>query len=163
MAFHYLGGVFSRLRYDNLPSAVKRILRGFQREEAARFVAFRSHWRYQSEFCNPGEGHEKGGVEHEVGTFRILAGMCRSIALIAILCSIPEDKPQTLIGSPKAEAQSSGASSIQHDRSAALKRAAFPRPMALCSVGRSSAVSCVLVPLRGYILDQMLPPCDTIV
>ncbi len=70
LGFHYFGGVFHRLRYDNLTSAVKRILRGFQREETARFVAFRSHWRFQSEFCNPGEAHEKGGVENAVGTFR---------------------------------------------------------------------------------------------
>jgi hypothetical protein len=33
-------------------------------------VAFRSHWRFESEFCTPGEGHEKGGVESEVGRFR---------------------------------------------------------------------------------------------
>jgi hypothetical protein len=38
----YLGGTFRRLRYDNLGSAVKKILRGFQREETARFIAFRS-------------------------------------------------------------------------------------------------------------------------
>ena len=69
-AFHYFGGVFRRVRYDNLKAAVKRIVRGFRREETARFVAFRSHWRFESEFCTPGEGHEKGGVENEVGTFR---------------------------------------------------------------------------------------------
>ncbi|MGI5837738.1 MAG: IS21 family transposase [Chloroflexota bacterium] len=69
-AFHYFEGVFHRLRYDNLPSAVKRTLRGFRREETSRFVAFRSHWHFESEFCNPGEAHEKGGVENEVGTFR---------------------------------------------------------------------------------------------
>jgi transposase len=67
LAFHYFGGVFRRLRYDNLSSAVKKILRGYQRELTARFIAFRSHWQYQSEFCTPGEGHEKGGVEGEVG------------------------------------------------------------------------------------------------
>ena len=44
LAFHYFGGVFHLLRYDNLRSAVQRILRGSQREETARFVAFRSHW-----------------------------------------------------------------------------------------------------------------------
>ena len=70
LAFRYFGGVFYRLRYDNLPEAVKRILRGHQREETARFIALRSHWKFQSEFCNPGEAHEKGGVENEVGTFR---------------------------------------------------------------------------------------------
>ncbi len=69
-AFAYFGGVFHRVRYDNLKAAVQRIVRGFRREETARFHAFRSHWRFQSEFCTPGEGHEKGGVENEVGTFR---------------------------------------------------------------------------------------------
>ena len=70
LAFHYFGGVFRRLRYDNLSSAVKKILRGYERELTARFIAFRSHWRYQAHFCTPGEGHEKGGVEGEVGYFR---------------------------------------------------------------------------------------------
>ncbi len=70
LAFVYFGGVFHRVRYDNLKAAVQRIVRGFRREETARFHAFRSHWRFQSEFCTPGEGHEKGGVENEVGTFR---------------------------------------------------------------------------------------------
>src|ERR1019366_8853922 len=69
-AFAYFGGVFHRLRYDNLKSAVKKILRGQRREETACFIAFRSHWQYESDFCTPGEGHEKGGVEGEVGYFR---------------------------------------------------------------------------------------------
>ena len=69
-AFAYFGGVFRLLRYDNLASAVRKILRGHRREETARFVAFRSHWRFAAEFCTPGEGHEKGGVEGEVGYFR---------------------------------------------------------------------------------------------
>ena len=69
-AFAYFGGVFRCLRYDNLASAVKRILRGSRREETARFVAFRSHWQYESSFCTPGKGQEKGGVEGEVGRFR---------------------------------------------------------------------------------------------
>jgi transposase len=70
LAFHYFGGVFRLLRYDNLKSAVQRILRGSQREETARFVAFRSHWSYEAEFCNPARGNEKGGVEGEGGFFR---------------------------------------------------------------------------------------------
>jgi transposase len=70
LAFRYFDGVFNLLRYDNLKSAVKRILRGHQREETSRFIAFRSHWRFQSEFCNPARGNEKGGVECEGGYFR---------------------------------------------------------------------------------------------
>lgn len=58
------------LRYDNLSSAVKKILRGQQRELTSRFIAFRSHWQYRAEFCTPGEGHEKGGIEGEAGYFR---------------------------------------------------------------------------------------------
>jgi len=69
-AFHHFGGVFRLLRYDNLKSAVKKILRGYQREETDRLIAFRSHWGFQTEFCNPGRGNEKGGVEGEVGYFR---------------------------------------------------------------------------------------------
>jgi len=69
-AFAYFGGVFGLCRYDNLKSAVKKILRGHQRDETTRFIAFRSHWGFQSEFCTPGEGHEKGGVEGEGGYFR---------------------------------------------------------------------------------------------
>ena len=70
LAFAYFSGVFRVLRYDNLRSAVKKILRGHQREETARFIGFRSHWGFESEFCTPGEGHEKGGVECENGQFR---------------------------------------------------------------------------------------------
>jgi transposase len=70
LAFRHFGGVFELLRYDNLKSAVKQILRGHQREETERFIAFRSHWGFQSEFCNPGRGNEKGGVEEEGGYFR---------------------------------------------------------------------------------------------
>jgi len=42
-AFSYFGGVFRTLRYDNLASAVKKILRGRQREETTRVIAFPSH------------------------------------------------------------------------------------------------------------------------
>ncbi len=70
LAFAYFGGVFKRLRYDNLKAAVKRILRGSRREETTRFIAFRSHYGYEGSFCNPYAGHEKGGVEGEVERFR---------------------------------------------------------------------------------------------
>jgi transposase len=49
-AFDYFGGVFHVLRYDNLASAVRKILRGHRREETVRFMAFRSHWRFAAEF-----------------------------------------------------------------------------------------------------------------
>jgi transposase len=69
-AFAYFGGVFKTVRYDNLASAVKKILRGYRREETERMIAFRSHWGFASEYCRPARGNEKGGVEMELGWFR---------------------------------------------------------------------------------------------
>ena len=69
-AFAYFGGVFQTLRYDNLASAVKKMLRGHTRDEHTHFIAFRSHWQFTAEFCTAVQPHEKGGVEGEVGAFR---------------------------------------------------------------------------------------------
>lgn len=69
-AFAYFGGVFRTLRYDNMASVVKKILRGRQRVETDRMIGFRSHWGFQSAYCNPAKGNEKGGVEGELGWFR---------------------------------------------------------------------------------------------
>ncbi len=69
-AFAYFGGVFRTLRYDNMGLLVKKILRGYQRIETERMIEFRSHWGFQSEYCNPAKGNEKGGVEGELGRFR---------------------------------------------------------------------------------------------
>ena len=70
LAFAYFRGVFRKLRYDNLTSAVKKILRGHRREETARFIAFRSHWRFEASSARRRKPHEKGGVEGEAGYFR---------------------------------------------------------------------------------------------
>jgi transposase len=71
-AFHFFGGVFQTIRYDNLRSAVKRVLRGRRRVEQDRFIALRSHYLYESAFTRRGKegAHEKGGVEGEVGRYR---------------------------------------------------------------------------------------------
>src|SRR3954469_13450082 len=71
-AFEWFGGVFATVRYDNLKSAVKQVLKGRGRIESDRFVALRSHYLFASQFTTPGlEGaHEKGGVEGEVDRFR---------------------------------------------------------------------------------------------
>ena len=73
IAFERLGGVpVGRIRYDNLTSAVAKVLRGRGRVETERFIAMRSHYGFDAFFCESGErgAHEKGGVEGEVGRFR---------------------------------------------------------------------------------------------
>ena len=69
-AFEFFGGVPVRVRYDNLRPAVTKVLLGKLRELNPRFVALRSHYLFDSSFCAPGKGHEKGGVEGEIGRFR---------------------------------------------------------------------------------------------
>ena len=71
-ALEFFGGVFGLIRYDNLGSAVKRVLRGRRRVETDRFVALRSHYLYESSFTRVGKegAHEKGGIEGDVGRFR---------------------------------------------------------------------------------------------
>jgi len=71
-AFEWFAGVFEEVRYDNLGSAVKKVLKGRRRVESDRFVSMRSHYLYESVFTTPGiaGAHEKGGVEGEVGRLR---------------------------------------------------------------------------------------------
>lgn len=69
-AFAFLGGVPRVLVYDNLKAAVRRILEGRDRQEQAAFVAFRSHYLFESRFCAPHQAHEKGLVEGLVGYAR---------------------------------------------------------------------------------------------
>jgi transposase len=73
-AFEYFGGVFHKLTFDNMPTAVKKILqgRGRNRLEQDTFIAFRSHYLFKSFYCLPGKkgSHEKGGVEGRVGFHR---------------------------------------------------------------------------------------------
>ena len=72
-AFEHFGGVpTGQIRYDNLKPAVIRVLLGRARLENPRFVALRSHYFFDSFYCEPGiaGSHEKGGVEGEIGRFR---------------------------------------------------------------------------------------------
>lgn len=64
LAFDWFGGVFAEVRYDNLGSAVKKVLRGRRRVETDRFIAMRSHYLYESIFTTPGidGAHEKALV-----------------------------------------------------------------------------------------------------
>jgi len=69
-AFCFFGGVPRRITYDNLKTAVYRIPQGRNRQEQEAFIAFRSYYLFESNYCTPGEGHEKGGVESGVGYVR---------------------------------------------------------------------------------------------
>jgi transposase len=63
-AFAFFKGVPWTITYDNLASAVKKVLKGRNREENERFASFRSAYLFESRFCNPARGNEKGRVEN---------------------------------------------------------------------------------------------------
>ncbi len=69
-AFCFFGGVFPTLVYDNLKSAVEKVLTGRNRIEQDAFRKLRSYYNFEARFCNPGSAHEKGGVEGVVGYVR---------------------------------------------------------------------------------------------
>ena len=161
VAFRHLGGVFRRLRYDNLSAAVKKILRGFRREETARFVAFRSHWGFDATFCTPGEGHEKGGVEGEVGTFRrnhwVPVPQARDLeALNAfLLAGCRQDEERTIAG----RAHTVGAA-LRLERAALLPLPAEGFDLAEVGFARVDGLGCVRVRTNAY--SAPLPPGTTV-
>jgi transposase len=70
LAFEHWGGVPAVISYDNLSTAVKKVLTGRDRIEQEAFVALRTHYLFDSHFCSPGKGNEKGSVENLVGYAR---------------------------------------------------------------------------------------------
>ena len=68
--FQFFGGVFPVLIYDNLTTAVRKVLQGRNRIEQDSFVKFRAYHSFEARFTNPAAGNEKGGVEGLVGFSR---------------------------------------------------------------------------------------------
>ena len=69
-AFNWFQGIPSRIGYDNLTLAVQKVLRGRNRQEQQAFIAFRSHYLFQSHFAMPRHPQEQGRVESLVGYMR---------------------------------------------------------------------------------------------
>lgn len=69
-AFEWYEGVPSRISYDNLTTAVRKVLQGHNRKEQEAFIAFRSHYLFDSHFATPGRPREQGKVESLVGYAR---------------------------------------------------------------------------------------------
>jgi len=68
--FQFFGGVFPVLIYDNLTTAIRKVLQGRNRIEQESFVKFRAYHNFEARFTNPAAGNEKGGVEGLVGFSR---------------------------------------------------------------------------------------------
>lgn len=58
------------LIYDNLTTAVRRVLQGKNRILQESYLKFQGYYNFTPRFCNPSKGNEKGGVEGLVGFAR---------------------------------------------------------------------------------------------
>jgi transposase len=68
--FEHIGGVPSRIWFDNTKTIVARILKEGERTLTDDFLRFSEHYRFEAVFCNIEAGHEKGNVEGKVGYHR---------------------------------------------------------------------------------------------
>ena len=62
-SFRFFGGIAQRGIFDNLKTAVQKVLTGRNRIETKQFAAFQCHYMFEPIFCNVRKGNEKGGVE----------------------------------------------------------------------------------------------------
>jgi transposase len=69
-AFAYLGGVPTRILYDNTKIAVAKILGGDQRQRTRSFSELQSYYLFADKFGRPAKGNDKGKVEGLVGYAR---------------------------------------------------------------------------------------------
>ena len=68
--FNHIGGVPSRVWFDNDSTVVKKIMKNGERELTDDFLRFKNHYGFSAAFCNAGRGNEKGNVEKKVGYHR---------------------------------------------------------------------------------------------
>lgn len=69
-AFQFFGGVCEKGIYDNMKTAIQKVLIGKEREFNKRFSEMASHYLFEPIACTPAAGWEKGQVENQVQTGR---------------------------------------------------------------------------------------------
>jgi len=68
--FAHIGASPRLIRFDNMSTAVVKVLAEGERILTEGFIRFKLHYRFRAEFCNPARGNEKGNVENKVGYTR---------------------------------------------------------------------------------------------
>jgi transposase len=69
-AFSFYGGTCRRGIYDNMSTAVTKVLQGKQRIFNRGFIQLCSHYLVEPVACTPGAGWEKGQIERQVKNIR---------------------------------------------------------------------------------------------
>lgn len=70
LIFEHIGGVPTKIWFDNASSMVIKVKEGGERVLTDSFIRFKNHYGFSAVFCNPASGHEKGHVENKVGYIR---------------------------------------------------------------------------------------------
>jgi hypothetical protein len=68
--FKHIGGVPTKLWFDNMSTVVISIQKEGKRVVTDGFYSFKQHYGFAATFCNPSSGNEKGNVESKVGYHR---------------------------------------------------------------------------------------------
>lgn len=66
----HIGSVPTAIWFDNMSTAVQKIKEHGERDLTKGFMRFMMHYGFNSNFCNPNSGNEKGSVEAKVGYHR---------------------------------------------------------------------------------------------
>lgn len=69
-AFEFFGGAPVRGIYDNMKTAVTKVLKGKDRQWNSGFEHLCAHYRIEPTACTPARGNEKGRVERQVAIVR---------------------------------------------------------------------------------------------
>jgi len=68
--FVHINGVPHRQWFDNMSTAVKKVLKREKRDLTDSFIKLKEHYCFNAVFCNRNAGNEKGHVENKVGYHR---------------------------------------------------------------------------------------------
>lgn len=68
--FEHMGGVPTRIWFDNASSMIAGFEQDGERRMTEAFARFVNHYGFEAVFCNRGAGNEKGNVENKVGYLR---------------------------------------------------------------------------------------------
>lgn len=135
-AFESFGGVPRECVYDNLKSAVTKVLPGPNREENRHFSALRGHYLFDSSFCNVRSGNEKGSVEN-------LVGYVRRNALVPVPDLATLDDLNSVLADWCGRERQRRAASFEEEALRLMPLPEIPHPCALTTVSVVSRTSLV--------------------
>lgn len=167
-AFRYFGGVPRRGIYDNMSTAVDKVLDGKARDYNPRFEQMAAHYLFEPQACNVASGWEKGQVERQVALVRgwLFVPRLKFRDLLALNVWLARRCTELALERPHPEQQQRSVAEVFSDEAPLLgtlpamfdgfsERSCSPSPQALVRFDRNRySVQCAYVnqpvSLRAY-------------